>query len=97
MRFGKDQNRGAPPPVCRLYAYGQMMLENVPIAITSFGVELPDNVDYFTFKNADVGLASVPTISTIAITCITMYSRNEMQKFSVSGYLNNAFKGQGII
>jgi hypothetical protein len=97
MRFGGDKDAGAPPPVCRLYAYGQMMLENVPVAITSFRIELPDNVDYFTFRDYMGEPASVPTVSTISLVCKTMYSRNEMQGFSVSRYLNNEFKGKGII
>jgi hypothetical protein len=48
MRWGADNNAGSPPPVCRLFAYGTYVLDNVPIAIASFRVELPDNVDYFT-------------------------------------------------
>jgi len=85
-----DADAGSPPPVCRLDAHGPFMLDNVPVAITSFRVELPDSVDYYTTgKSAQqrYGQTSVPTISTIAITCIPMYSRAEMQDYSVSGWL----------
>lgn len=94
-----DADSGAPPPVCRLEAYGDMMLKNVPVVLTSFRVELPDNVDYFGFKssNTAIGYNSVPTVSTIAITCLPMYSRNEMRNFSVNNYVNNAYRGQGYI
>ena len=52
MRFGLDSDAGAPPPVCRLYANGDAMLHNVPVAITNYRIELPDTVDYFTiFQN----------------------------------------------
>jgi hypothetical protein len=90
-----DSDSGAPPPICRLDAHGEM-LRNVPVAISSFRVELPDSVDYITINNG-FGLHSVPTISTIAITCLPMYSRDEMQKFSVNGYLNKSYNNKGYI
>ena len=91
-----DVDSGAPPPVCRLDAYGQFMMDNTPVVINSFRVELPDGVDYYRLgkisgqaANTVYDQASVPTISTIAITCIPVYSRQEMQDFSVTGWLNN--------
>ncbi len=90
MRFGTDPDAGAPPPVCRLDAYGDMMLKNVPVAISSFRVELPDDVDYFTMPAVNgQGTSAAPTRSTISIACVPMYSRNEMQGFSVTGYLGS--------
>jgi hypothetical protein len=98
MRFGLDSDAGAPPPVCRLYANGDAMLHNVPVAITSYRIEMPDAVDYFTiFQNPRFGTTAVPTISTIAISCIPMYSRNEMQKFSVAAYNDGSLRKQGYI
>jgi hypothetical protein len=92
-----DTDSGAPPPVCRLDAYGDMMLMNVPVAITSFRVELPDSVDYFTTDSDIYGTNSVPTMSNIQITCLPMYSRDEMQRFSVTGYLARAYENRGYI
>jgi hypothetical protein len=93
-----DPDSGAPPPVCRLYANGESMLHNVPVAIASYRIEMPDSVDYFTiFENERFGTTAVPTISTIAITCIPMYSRNEMQQFSVSKYTSGLYKRKGYI
>jgi len=92
-----DRDSGAPPPVCRLDAYGEFMLKNVPVVITSFRVELPDSVDYFFYDSKYYGKASVPVMSTIAVTCLPMYSRSEMQRFSVTGYLAGTFAGEGFI
>ena len=101
MRSGgatEDADSGAPPPVCRLDAYGTFMLQNVPVAITSFKIDLPDNVDYYTLgKQSSSSLAStyemtaVPVVSTISVTCIPMYSRDEMQKFNVTQWLNEKY------
>lgn len=93
-----DPDSGSPPPVCRLDAYGQDMMTNVPVAITSVRVELPDGVDYYTHQDAQGGMNSVPVLSTIAINCLPMFSRREMQQFNVTGYLSNpAFRTQGYM
>jgi hypothetical protein len=95
---GGDPDSGAPPPVCRLDAYGEDMLTNVPVAITSVRVELPDAVDYYTHQDAEGGMNAVPVISTIAINCLPMFSRREMQQFNVTGYLSNSqFRKQGYM
>lgn len=95
-----DPDSGAPPPVCRLDAHGEMMLDNVPVAITNFRIDLPDGVDYFTLSDREwYGVNSVPTVSTISVTCLPMYSRSEMQQFSVSKYLTgwSTLKKKGFI
>ena len=91
-----DSDSGAPPPICRLNAFGDAMLKNVPVAITSFRVELPDSVDYFITDGIN-GTNSIPVVSTIAITCLPMYSREEMQNFSVTGYINKKYSNKGYI
>lgn len=85
-----DPDSGSPPPVCRLFAHGEWMLNNVPVAIREFRVELPDGVDYFTMPdNQYYEMTSVPTLSTIAVTCLPMYSRNEMLGYNVTDMLSN--------
>jgi hypothetical protein len=95
MRWGGDSGSGSPPPVCRLFSYGNFMLENVPVAISSFRIDLPNDVDYYTLgKNSNISniyvdQISVPIASNIQITCNPMYSRQEMLNASVTGWLNN--------
>ena len=89
MLSGGEEYSGSPPPVCRLDAYGDFMLKNVPVAISSFKIDLPDSVDYFTTKGSQFGETSVPTVSTISLTLVPMYSRAEMQKFTVSDWLSD--------
>jgi len=82
-----DEMSGSPPPVCRLKAYGDYMLDGVPIGITGVKFELPDAVDYYTLGNISpnrvFGRTTVPTMSSITVSCNPMYSRAEQQKFSV--------------
>lgn len=55
MFYGQDAQAGLPPPVLRLEGHGDYQfgahkeqVGGVPIVITSFGVTLPDDVDYIT-------------------------------------------------
>ena len=98
MRVNGEAYAGSPPPVCRLSAWGSYMMNNVPVALNSFRTDLPDNVDYFALPSSSVFKDTmVPTVSTIAITLMPMYSRAEQQAFTVSGWLNGDLNGQGYL
>ena len=99
MSFGNDANAGSPPPVCRLDAYGEYNLKNIPVAITSFKHDFPDDVDFYSLPESSqpFGSASVPTRTTLTVNCKPMYSRAEMQASSVTGYLNGTYKGKGYL
>jgi len=99
MRFGDDPNAGSPPPVCRLMAYGDFMLDNTPVAIGSFRIDLPDNVDYFNTGASvtDYGVSTVPVMSTIQLTLIPIYSRDEMLNGTVDGWLYDNQRLQGYL
>jgi hypothetical protein len=89
-RFGgSDPLKGSPPPVCRLYAYGTFMLQNVPIAITSFRNDLNADVDYYYLSDNILGESYVPVKSTILINCKPMYSRREMLDAPVQYWLGD--------
>lgn len=96
-----DEMSGSPPPVCRLKAYGDYMLDGVPISITGVKFELPDGVDYYTLGNQSpnriFGRTTVPTMSSITVTCNPMYSRAEQQKFSVKSWLAGDLRKKGYL
>jgi hypothetical protein len=81
---------GSPPPICRLNAYGTYGLTNIPVAISNFRADLPDSVDYYALPSSSIwDDTMVPIVSTISITLIPMYSRQEQSKFSVQKWLTN--------
>jgi hypothetical protein len=89
-RFGaSDPLRGSPPPVCRLFAYGTFMFENVPVAVTSFKNDLGSETDYFYLKDSFYGEAAVPVRSNIVLECKPMYSRQEMLDATVPDWIKN--------
>jgi hypothetical protein len=46
MFYGKDQERGAPPPLVYLVGYGEWQFNGHPCLITNFNYSLPADVDY---------------------------------------------------
>ena len=97
MRWGGklgDFDSGAPPPICRLDAYGAFQYKNIPVVITSFKNDLTSDVDFYAYNrdgksSGPFGPAFCPTSSVIAVTLRPMYSRLEMQAATVGKYLND--------
>jgi hypothetical protein len=101
MRWGDEPNAGSPPPICRLDAYGDFMLSNVPVALTGWRHELPDSVDYITVGRPGsptlYGHSMVPSLSTLSLTFNVMYSRQEMGNYRVDNWLSGDSKGKGYL
>jgi hypothetical protein len=97
MRFGSDKNAGSPPPVCRFDAYGDYMINNVPVVVASFKLELGPSVDYISVKSEPYKTSLVPTLSTISLTLNPMYSRSEIGNFSVDSWLSGNLKNRGYL
>jgi hypothetical protein len=93
MQFGTDANAGVPPPVCRFYAYGSHMFDNVPVVVKQFTIKLDKEVHYYQLDQDNM----VPTKSEIAITLTPVYSRDEMKNFSVSQWLNGNLRPRGYL
>ena len=101
MKFGDDPDAGAPPPVCRLDAWGDYMLYNVPVSVASWTHDLPDGVDYIQVGKQNspttYGHSMVPTVSSISITLNVMYSRQEMLQYNVRDWLAGGLQGKGYL
>lgn len=101
MKFGNDPDAGTPPPVCRFDAYGDYMMNNVPVSIANWKHDLPDNVDYISVGRAGspttYGQSMVPVLSSISLTLNIMYSRREMLAFGVQSWNNGGLQGKGYI
>jgi len=99
MKWGDDTNAGAPPPICRLDAFGDYQFKNVPVSVADFKLELPDQVDYIAVGRgiAGYGNTMVPTSCTLSITLNIMYSRQEMMGYGVDKWLQGALAGKGYL
>lgn len=94
MFYAGQSNRGTPPPVLFLDAYGQYMFDHIPIVVKEFQYTLPNDVNYMTinFQNT---ICKVPLDLTISLDTMPVYSRNkisnqfDLQKFSKGGLLTS--------
>jgi hypothetical protein len=97
MKFGTDPDAGSPPPICRFYAYGTYMFENLPVSVSSFNIDLDNNTDYFTLIPEDDPILNlygpnntIPILSTFQLSLVPIYSRAEMKAFSVQDFLKDS-------
>ena len=85
MFYGESDPLGNPPPVCRLNGYGDHVLNNIPVVVTNFTTDLPQDSDYIEctvngIKNF------VPVQSTITVTLQPQYARRSQARFSLNQY-----------
>lgn len=103
MKVGSEPDAGAPPPICRLFAYGPYMLENVPVVISSFRTELTDTVDYYKIDPVNelnhpyFGDNFVPTYSTIQMTLLPVYTRSEQLAYRTDQFVSGDLLGKGYL
>ena len=85
MFYGNSDPLGNPPVVCRLNGYGKHVLNNIPVIITNFTTDLPQDVDYIECEiNGQVNY--VPTQSSITVTLQPQYARRSQSGFSLNQY-----------
>lgn len=100
MNFGGDTSEsGAPPPVVRLDGYGDYVFNNVPVVVTNFTVDMPNDVDYISTQiNGSGQVSYVPVKSQITVTVQPIYSREEVRQFNLADFVNGGYlNGQGYI
>ena len=55
MNYGRnDLQRGQPPRILRLFAYGEKMFNDVPVVISKFSMTFPEDCDYVTFDTSGI-------------------------------------------
>ena len=80
---------GNPPPVARLNGYGKHVLNNIPVLITNFTTDLPQDVDYIECS-VDGQINYVPTQCTFSVTVAPNYARRSQSRFSLQDYASGA-------
>lgn len=91
-----SNNNGAPPPVVKLSGYGDYVFNNIPVVVTGFSVELPNNVDYISSKISGIGqdatsptgVGYVPVSSTFTVRLQPVYSREQARRFNLTDFVN---------
>lgn len=105
MFYGDGSNKGGPPPICHLSGYGDYVLKKVPVVITAFSTDLPNNVDYIRSPiyvqneagNEVENYVMAPTLSTISVVVKPIYSRSKIETFSLDKFVNGQLIDKGFI
>lgn len=100
MYFGQGPNLGNPPPICILNGYGDFVFNKVSCVVKNFSVQLGEDVDYIATNlgvtagtESGPNLSFVPTLSTITVTLLPVYSRDRIKSFNLDAFA----KGQLVI
>jgi hypothetical protein len=103
MFYGETSNKGAPPPLCKLNGYGDFVLNNIPVVLTMYTVDLQNTVDYIRAPviagtNAQTERYTwVPSNSSIQITVQPTYSRAKVESFSLDKFVNGDLLDKGFM
>jgi len=97
MAYGETSNAGAPPVIVKLNGYGTHIFKNVPVVITNFNIDLPQDVDYIYVKPlySDDG-TYVPTRSNVSVTVTPVYSRAAVEEFSLDKFVSGGYVGGNV-
>ena len=99
MFYGNGDKVGNPPLVSHLNGYGKYVLNDIPVLITNFTVDLPADVDYIpVVVPGDSSPNYVPTQSQLSVTCVPNYARRtvsqfDLKKFAEGGFIGNRKQG----
>jgi hypothetical protein len=76
----------------RLNGYGKHVLNNIPVVITNFTTDLPQDVDYIECEvNGEINF--VPTQSIFTVTVQPQYARRSHSRFSLNEFINGTTVG----
>ena len=92
MYYGQTSNAGAPPPLCRLYGYGEYVFNSVPVVVSNFTMDMPADVDYIKTTVPGASAESwVPVKSVAQVTLKPTYSRDTVRQFSMDNFINGGY------
>lgn len=87
MFYGQGPNAGNPPVICHLSGYGTNMFNNVPVVVTSFNLNLEEDVNYVKCSvPGEVEATWVPIVSKLSVTLKPIYNRRNLREFDLRAY-----------
>jgi|TARA_B110000908_G_C10267813_1_gene466327 hypothetical protein len=100
MFYGSGSHVGNPPLLSHLNGYGKYVLNDIPVLIKNFQIELGTDIDYLPVTVApDPNPNYVPTRSTITVTTTPNYARTTVSKFNLKTFSEGGFvnKPEGFV
>lgn len=95
MNYGRhDIERGQPPAILKISAYGDYMIKNHPVAIRHFSIDLPDHVDYVQTSHN----TQVPVFFEFSMDLVTMMTPNDVkEEFSLDSFASGRLISRGYL
>ncbi len=95
MNYGRyDIERGQPPAILKISAYGDYMIKNHPVSIRNFTLNLPDHMDYVQTSHN----TQVPVYLEINIDLVTMMTPNDVKnEFTLDGFASGRLISRGYL
>lgn len=106
MDYGANST-GGPPPVVKLYGYGDYVFNGVPVVVKNFLIDMPKDVDYIpstyivkgggaileeTGSAGDAaGINYAPVKSTITVNVMPVYSRTQVRNFNLKDFVDGKY------
>lgn len=92
MFYGESDPLGNPPLVARLNGYGKHVLNNIPVVLTNFTTDMPQDVDYIECEvNGEVNFVPIQGIFTVTVQ--PQYARRSASRFSLNDYIDGKHIG----
>jgi len=63
MFSGNDSKAGNPPPIVFLNGYGNYVFKNIPVAVTAFSCQLPNDTDYISTEVVGSAAGSIASVA----------------------------------
>ena len=110
MYYGQSEPQGAPPPIVKLNGYGDYVFNNVPVIVTNFTIDMPQDVDYIAtelgtqngtqsfatdFEPRGSSVSYAPSESPITIQVQPIYSRAQTERFSLNSFISGDYVSNG--
>ena len=100
-RFGQvDDYRGAPPPLLKFSAYGDLIIKNAPVVVSNFTMTFSDDVDYVDVLYDNVDFHSrIPVIFTVSVELQPQYlPTKQFREFDIMDFAKgNLIKEKGFV
>jgi len=88
-----DNDYGTPPPVLLFEYLGEYGFNKIPVVISNFTIQYPDDVDYVPVTFGDK-VTYVPTRSNIMLNLTTAYTPHRVRRnFSINNVANGTLPG----
>lgn len=77
---------GSPPPVLLLSGYGNMMMNDIPVIVTNFSLDMPADVDYISIPFGPGSGTKIPVSFSLLASLVVQQAPRDMRAFDLDSF-----------